>query len=323
VKPRRLQKRLEATRWMTWVGPLAGCALVAACSSAPTGFGAGGGTNASNPSDVGNPTSDASVNDPSTSTGLPCDVRDLFATECTSCHGSTPSQGAASSLITYSDLMKKSSTQPTQTEAQVSLTRMKNGVPPMPPPPASASTSADIATLSNWIAAGYPTGTCESSNPVTLPDGGALPDAAIYDTPTVCTSGNTWTLGETKSADMKPGSECQTCHVLGGDASGKEFDIAGTVYPTAHEPDDCDGTSSATVVITDAKGATTSLTVGTSGNFYHDNGFGFLAIATPYTAVVTVGSKTRPMLTPQADGNCNHCHTTAGTMSAPGRVMAP
>jgi hypothetical protein len=249
----------------------------------------------------------------------------LLATECDSCHGSTLSQGATTSLVTYADLMKSSPTHPTENEAQVSLTRMQSGVPPMPPPPASPSSASDIATMSNWIAAGTPKGSCDPSTPVVLPDGGSLPDidAAIYDTPTVCTSGQTWTLGETKSADMKPGSECQTCHVLGGDASGKEFDIAGTVYPTAHEPDDCNGASPATVVITDAKGATTSLSATAAGNFYHDSGFGFLAIATPYTAVVTVGSKTRAMVTPQTDGNCNHCHTTAGTLSAPGRVMLP
>ncbi len=314
---------------MGWMLIFGVCALALACATAPTGFGDAAGTSGSNgPNGVSDNygADGSSSTSPTTTTSLPCDLQTLLATECDTCHGSTPSQGATTSLVTRDDLMQSSPSIPSENEAQVSLARMKGGVPPMPPPPASASSASDIATLSNWIAAGYPTGSCDPSKPVSLPDGGTLPDvdAAIYDTPTVCTSGQTWTLGETKSADMKPGSDCPTCHVLGGDASGKVFDIAGTVYPTAHEPDDCDGVSTATVVITDAKGATTSLSVSAaSGNFYHDSALGFLPIATPYTATVTVGSTSRAMITPQTDGSCNHCHTTAGTLSAPGRVMAP
>ncbi|MGH7284567.1 MAG: hypothetical protein ACRELY_23830 [Polyangiaceae bacterium] len=156
-------------------------------------------------------------------------------------------------------------------------------------------------------------------------DGGGLllPDAAIYDTPTVCTSGTMWTLGDQKSSDMEPGLDCATCHVLGGEASGKQFDISGTVYPTAHEPDNCYGATGATVVITDVNGGTTNLTVSASGNFEHDDAVGFFKIATPYTALVKVGSSTREMLTPQTDGNCNDCHSLDGANDAPGRVMMP
>lgn len=132
-----------------------------------------------------------------------------------------------------------------------------------------------------------------------------------------------WTLGDQKSSDMEPGSECQTCHSFGGEASGKQFDMAGTVYPTAHEPDDCYGVAGATVVITDKNGGTTDLSVSASGNFEHDDAVGFFKIATPYTALVKVGSKTREMITPQTDGNCDNCHTTAGANDAPGRIMMP
>ena len=82
---------------------------------------------------------------------------------------------------------------------------------------------------------------------------------------------------------MQPGSECRKCHVVGGSASKKSLDVAGTVYKTAHEPTDCNGVSvsGATVVITDAKGATTSLAVNTAGNFDHNDVFGFASLAKP------------------------------------------
>jgi hypothetical protein len=150
-------------------------------------------------------------------------------------------------------------------------------------------------------------------------------DAAIYSTPVQCSSGTHWTSGNTGSADMQPGSSCNTCHVVGGSASGKTWDISGTVYPTAHEPDDCNGTSvsGVTIVITDAKGVATSLPVNAVGNFNHADLFGFAKIATPYTAKVVSGGKERVMVTPQTDGNCNSCHTVSGAKSAPGRIMMP
>ena len=305
---------------------LLACAMAGACGNAPHGFGedgSGGDGGTSGPNGIGpNGGGDGATPDPGAS-GLPCDVRDLLVAKCDTCHGSTPSQGATTILVTYDDLMKKSPTNPSENEAQVSLAHMKGSIPVMPPAPDVAS-SSDIATMSNWISAGTPKGTC-ASGPVTGSDGGviSLPDAAIYDTPTVCTSGTTWTLGDQKSSNMEPGLECHTCHVVGGEASGKEFDISGTVYPTAHEPDDCNGVSGATVIITDAHGGKTSLDVNSVGNFYHDDAVGFFKIATPYTAVVSAGGKTRAMITPQTDGNCNHCHSLTGAESAPGRVTMP
>jgi hypothetical protein len=150
-------------------------------------------------------------------------------------------------------------------------------------------------------------------------------DAAIYATPVQCSSGTHWTQGDTGSDRMQPGSSCGTCHVLGGSASKKTWDISGTVYKTAHEPNDCDGTSATgvTVVITDVNGAQTSLPVNAAGNFYHADLFGFGKIPTPYKAKVVAGGKERVMVTPQTDGNCNSCHTESGTKSAPGRIMMP
>jgi hypothetical protein len=153
-------------------------------------------------------------------------------------------------------------------------------------------------------------------------DGGSGPDAG-YNTPTVCSSGKTWTGGDTGNAEMHPGVACDTCHKVLGSATTFPFDIAGTVYPTAHEPNDCDGLAGAQVVVTDAKGTDHTLAVNAAGNFYNLDYVLIGAIPTPYTAKVVLNGKTREMITPQTNGDCNSCHTEQGDQAAPGRIMAP
>ena len=182
---------------------------------------------------------------------------------------------------------------------------------------ASTQSTKDASTSSN-----------DASQKPPQDDGGGPSDAALaddtnYNTPTVCTSGQSWTGGSTKSVNMEPGLACRTCHVTFGQAGTKDFDISGTVYPTAHEPDLCNGVGGMTVVITDANKTDHVLQVNSVGNFYNDDGLGFLKIPTPYTAKVVSGSKVREMITAQTSGDCNSCHTEQGTQAAPGRIMAP
>ena len=101
------------------------------------------------------------------------------------------------------------------------------------------------------------------------------------------------------------------------------FDIGGTVYPTAHEPDDCNGLAGVVVTITGKDGKAVTFTTTSSGNFSHNSLFGFAAIPTPYTAKVTRNGKDRVMVTPQTNGDCNSCHTQNGDQAAPGRILAP
>ena len=118
---------------------------------------------------------------------------------------------------------------------------------------------------------------------------------------------------------MNPGKACITCHSMG---EGPTFAVAGTLYPTAHEPDLCNGsngsTTGARIVITDKNGKMLTLTPNTVGNFSYQG-----SLATPFTASVTYMGRERRMLTPQTNGDCNACHTTSGTMSAPGRIVLP
>lgn len=246
--------------------------------------------------------------------GLPCDVKAVLVKDCVLCHGTPPTQGATLSLASWADLTAPSKTQSGKSVAEACVLRMKDTTSPMPPgQPASA---ADVAVIEKWIGAGMPKGAC----------GGAAVDGGVdpYNTPPRCTSNTYWTGGNTKSATMQPGLPCVTCHALGGKATGKTFDIAGTVYPSAHEPDNCNGGPiGVTVVITDANNQDHSLAVNAVGNFYHADFFGFQKFPTPYRARVVAGGKTRAMTAPQTDGNCNVCHTQTGTQKAPGRIVAP
>lgn len=270
------------------------------------------------PDDAG--THDSMTNGPhdSTVSGMPCDVRDVIAARCVSCHSNPPTQSAPMALTRYEDLTAPSKGNPGKKIADICLDRMKNAMFPMPPAPNSPATGAEIGALQKWIASGMPKGTCGGIDAGTGGDAGNP-----YDTPTTCTSGTYWTNGDTGSADMHPGVACRNCHVLLGKASSKGFDIAGTVYPSAHEPDDCNGVSGVTVIITDANNVDHPFPVNGVGNFYHLDSFGFAKIAVPYHAKVVRNGMTRAMTAAQTDGNCNNCHTETGANNAPGRIMAP
>jgi len=124
---------------------------------------------------------------------------------------------------------------------------------------------------------------------------------------------------------MDPGWSCLNCHAPQGAAAAHAFDVAGTVYATAHEPDDCNGVDGggATVVITDEGGTDHALPIDAVGNFYHDDAMGSLAFTGPLTARVEQNGNVRKMLTPITTGDCNLCHTPLGAQNAPGRIMLP
>lgn len=150
--------------------------------------------------------------------------------------------------------------------------------------------------------------------------GGTGGSASDLSTPT-CTSNKTWTGGTDGSNDMQPGVACIACHRKSG-GEAPTFAVAGTVYPTVHEPDQCygvNGTTGVRVVITGADGAVITLTPSTSGNFSFQG-----SLAQPFTAKVTdMNGGERVMSESQTTGDCNGCHTQAGSNSAPGRIIAP
>jgi hypothetical protein len=180
----------------------------------------------------------------------------------------------------------------------------------------SSSGSSSGAAGSSGGSSGSSSGAGSSSSSSGSSSGGATGggDGGIVVT---CTSGVTSHADEGSS--MKPGDTCVTCH-SSGNSEANPLTIGGTVYPTLHEPTDCDGVSvtGATVVITDANSKVQTLTVNSVGNFLSST-----AVATPYTASVVYNGTTLSMITPQTSGDCNSCHTVTGANGAPGRIMLP
>jgi hypothetical protein len=130
-------------------------------------------------------------------------------------------------------------------------------------------------------------------------------------TPTqVCTSGVYWQ--GLPGPTMDPGDTCPSCH--------STFQIAGTVYPTADEPTDCNGVpgDNLSVVITDADGNVQTLTVNDAGNFYSTQ-----KVVFPFHAKVVSNTAERDMMVTQSTGDCNYCHSPTGLNGAPGRIMSP
>lgn len=310
-----------------FLGALATAAAVAACSAGDTATLSGHGNVPAEGAEGGavlppssNPTTDG-INTTGKGagtgavTGLPCDVQQLLENRCIGCHlGPSPI-----ALLTYDDLTKASAADAKKTNAQRSLDRMKDTASPMPPKPAVAPTAAEIATLEAWIKAGTPKGavcTPPAGGADAGADGGGGGGGTPTNTPLVCTSKKTWNDGNSGSPLMRPGGACITCHSMQG---GPSYTVAGTVYPTAHEPNDCNGVNGAlTVVVTDANGVVKNVNVNSAGNFSLS-----APIAPPFKVKVTNGAKERVMVGALTAGDCNTCHTASGVNGAPGRVMAP
>jgi hypothetical protein len=262
------------------------------------------------------------------------------------------------SLVTYANLLAWSSTDPTKTNAALALSRIQSTTAPMPPAPAAPVSAADISALQAFVAQGYPKQSCPSGSGGAA-NGGASAGGAGFGGASfggaanggtsfggasfggaanggasfggaanggasfggsggsgtitqVCTSKMTWTNGN--GPDMRPGNDCRGCH--------SNFAIAGTVYPTLDEPNNCDGTGAGgiKVLITGADNVTLTLTPSsTSGNFYSTT-----AVKTPYSVKLTNSAgASRSMVAHQTAGNCNSCHTPTGANGAPGRITAP
>ncbi|HSN25152.1 MAG TPA: hypothetical protein VLT45_02670 [Kofleriaceae bacterium] len=260
---------------------------LAACGTDIQPFGADGGLGSGGPGVAG--------------AGMPCDIQAILAAHCTSCHGDPPN-GAPMGLASYGDLVASSPYG--GTIAQRAYVRMTSSTSPMPPGAPNSVPAADVATYKAWLDAGMPTGSCGATGPDPL---NAAP---------VCTSGRYYTGGE--GSTMRPGDACIACHARSG-GEAPTFSIAGTLYPTGHEPAECDGTSGpASIVITDARGTVLTLTPNSVGTFTS-----YASVTFPIKAKVVAGTKERAMAGAQTSGDCNACHTQNGTNMAPGRITMP
>lgn len=280
-----------------------------------------------------------------------CKVRQMIGTRCLGCHSNPPITGVPMSLATYSDLLVPAKSTPSISVAELAFERIQSATAPMPPSGARAATD-EIQALADWLGEGTPQRSCDGTTMpppkvdagvdagrVVVDAGRPTVDAAPRDAATVvrdaaretgpvvdagtgttdpfavasvCTSNTRWTGGN--NFNMRPGEPCLNCH--------GNYSVIGTVYPTGHEPNDCNGvngsTTGAQVVITDANGTSRTLNVNPVGNFELAG-----SIATPFRAKVVYQGRERAMSASQTNGNCNSCHTQNGNGGAPGRIVLP
>jgi len=298
----------------------------------------------------GGPRIDAGSSMPSQPTSPYCKVRQMISTRCVACHSNPPLAGVPMSLVTYADLLVPAKSTPSLSVAEVMFERIQSASAPMPPSGVRPTTD-EIQALADWLGEGTPQRSCDGTVPPPRADAGVdpgrgvdagtgRPDAAVRDAApppvrdaaretgpvvdggtgttdpfavaSVCTSNTRWTGGN--NFNMRPGEPCLNCH--------GNYSIIGTVYPTGHEPNDCNGvngtTTGAQVVITDANGVTRTLNVNGVGNFELAG-----SIATPFRAKVVYQGRERAMGASQTNGNCNSCHTQNGNGGAPGRIVLP
>lgn len=171
-------------------------------------------------------------------------------------------------------------------------------------------------------AAGRPSRDAGAARDLALRDAAAPRDLAVArdlsQPPNACSSNSWWQGGNRGSSSMHPGLACITCHA--GQNGAPRYTIAGTVYLQAHEPDDCNGVAGngLQILITDNAGKTLTLAPNGAGNFYSQS-----ALAFPVRVKLVSGGRTRAMAGAAGSGDCNSCHTVAGSNGAPGRIMAP
>jgi hypothetical protein len=111
-----------------------------------------------------------------TSVGLPCDVQQVLAEKCQSCHAATPLFGAPMSLQSYADTQGPAHSNPSMPVWQMMRTRIHSTTAPMPPNGQQALTAADFMALDAWFSAGAPTSTAACEGKVSGDGGGSIND---------------------------------------------------------------------------------------------------------------------------------------------------
>jgi hypothetical protein len=287
-----------------WVSLVGAAVIVPACTES------GGDTTSSSTSSTSSTTASSSSGGAVPPDAM-CQVLTILQEQCWSCHGTTLHGKAPNRLVTLADLKAPSTLNPAVSNATRAATRMEMASNPMPPGKELTASPGQVELFKAWIAAGYPAASCG--------DGAKDPYAA----PVKC-SGEQLGLNQQEGEDMHPGRACNACHEQvnieqGGDSP--LYALAGTIFPTAHEPDDCRTPAAlgATVEITDSKGKVITVTANEAGNFFYKD----FDLVFPYQAKVLFEGRERAMALPQMNGACNECHTEAGTQDAPGRILLP
>lgn len=98
--------------------------------------------------------------------------------------------------------------------------------------------------------------------------------------------------------------------------------MAGTIYPGRHDADDCNGVDGLGIAVAffadDGSEIAPRLQLNNVGNF-----FGTRTMPARYRVKVISQGRESTMQEPVTNGDCNFCHTAAGTLGASGRLTKP
>jgi hypothetical protein len=134
----------------------------------------GCGSLAATPGDDPKPgTLDGGTKFPLTGTPLPCDVDDVLARRCRTCHVNPPEHGAPMPLLFQENLDAPARSDPSRKVYELVHERIHDDAFPMPQPPNARLDERDMKTLDDWIAKGAPHATsCAADGGTPLPDSG-------------------------------------------------------------------------------------------------------------------------------------------------------
>jgi mono/diheme cytochrome c family protein len=284
---------------------------------------------------------------------MPTDVQNVLRARCILCHGNPPLPTVPGPLLTVDDFRRPAKSEPGRITADVVVKRITSTdvLLRMPPVPGDALTAAEIQTLRKWIESGMPLTGC-TAPPAPRHDGGSTspPPLPPMRAPTLspplpaARAAPPGSNGTSGSSLMQPGVACINCHsrsggdddliAKDGDGEGGEggeggprFTIAGTVFPSAHEPNQCYGSASRAPPSSSstAPASPSPPPVNSAGNF-------FSSTSRPRP----LPRQGRPSRDASAScsawcptGHCNMCHTQTGAtvvsggMRAPGRILLP
>jgi hypothetical protein len=85
---------------------------------------------------------------------LPCAISEILATNCQSCHGAMPLNGAPMSLVTLPDLLAPAHSDASRKVFELAAQRIQDRARPMPPDPSKRLSDAAISALQAWAASG-------------------------------------------------------------------------------------------------------------------------------------------------------------------------
>jgi hypothetical protein len=138
-----------------------------------------------------------------------------------------------------------------------------------------------------------------------------------------CGSASTCTSGMMSTTHPSPGhyagEACNACHAVQA-LSTAPFAACGTVFPTCHEPDQCNGLLGVMIEITDPDAnVVATMTTNAAGNFVDTRQL----LPPSFGATLTYAGRQAHTTTPHGDGDCNGCHTESGANGAAGRLFVP